>query len=318
MLRAERHAVKRWTSSRGNWVDVAAALRGWWRTSTRISRIPHKTTMLWCGDADHFTPPDLRCDRGWLRRLGRLGGEAAGRSRREGRARRLRRVRSRRRLHRSTCAAFELKYRDRADEVIRKTRPVQKDCYACMEYNYDWFANDLEEPYTTPRRQAVQLAGPPARDRRAHQRLGPPELSPERSRFQGRKSHDGYGDDWPLSYEDLAPYYDIVEDYVGISGQAEGVPELPDGQFQPAMPMTCAETQLRTRVKAEARTHRHHRPHGEPHQADQRPRRLPLLRALRARLHDALVLQLRVHHRRRRARRPATARSSRTRWSARC
>src|SRR5256886_12948953 len=45
---------------------------------------------------------------------------------------------------------FKLKYRDHAGEVIRKTRPVQKECYACMEYNYDWFANDLEEPCTTP------------------------------------------------------------------------------------------------------------------------------------------------------------------------
>ena len=64
------------------------------------------------------------------------------------------------------------------------------------------------------------------------------------------KSFDGYGDDWPIGYADLAPYYDIVEEYVGISGQAEGVPELPDGRFLPPMPMTCAETQLRTRVKS--------------------------------------------------------------------
>ena len=63
------------------------------------------------------------------------------------------------------------------------------------------------------------------------------------------KSHDGYDADWPISYADLAPYYDIVEEYVGISGQTEGVAELPDGHFQPAMPMTCAETRLRTRVK---------------------------------------------------------------------
>src|ERR1700747_347073 len=44
---------------------------------------------------------------------------------------------------------WQLKYRDHTPEVIKRTRPVQKDCYACMEYNYDWFANDLEEPYTT-------------------------------------------------------------------------------------------------------------------------------------------------------------------------
>jgi len=44
---------------------------------------------------------------------------------------------------------FELEYRDHAEALIRKTRPIQKDCYACTEYNYDWFANDLDEPYTT-------------------------------------------------------------------------------------------------------------------------------------------------------------------------
>ena len=45
--------------------------------------------------------------------------------------------------------AFSLPYRDRAPEVVKRTRPVQKDCYACTEWNHDWFANDLEEPYTT-------------------------------------------------------------------------------------------------------------------------------------------------------------------------
>ena len=46
--------------------------------------------------------------------------------------------------------AYDLTYRDRASDWIRRTRPVQRDCYACREWNYKWFANDLEEPYTTP------------------------------------------------------------------------------------------------------------------------------------------------------------------------
>jgi choline dehydrogenase-like flavoprotein len=145
--------------------------------------------------------------------------------------------------------AFDLRYRDQADALIRRTRPVQKDCYACMEYNYHWFANDLEEPYTTPGGKPFSWQG----------RL---RVIGGRTNVWGRqsyrlsdldfkaKSHDGYGDDWPISYADLAPYYDIVEEYVGISGQAEGVDELPDGRFQPAMPLTCAETRLRTRLKA--------------------------------------------------------------------
>ena len=52
-------------------------------------------------------------------------------------------------------------------------------------------------------------------------------------------SHDGYGEDWPISYKDIAPYYDLVEKYVGITGMAEGLEELPDGQFQPPMALNC-------------------------------------------------------------------------------
>jgi choline dehydrogenase-like flavoprotein len=62
-------------------------------------------------------------------------------------------------------------------------------------------------------------------------------------------SFDGFGADWPLDYKDLVPYYDLVEDYVGISGQAEGVPELPDSRFHPAMPLTCAEQKVRSAIK---------------------------------------------------------------------
>ena len=124
------------------------------------------------------------------------------------------------------------------------------------------------------------------------------------------KSFDGYGEDWPLCYKDLEPYYDIVEDYVGISGQAEDVPELPDSSFHPAMPMTCAETQLRTRVKEKlGRTVTIGRTANITKPINGRAG-VPLLRAVRARVHHALLLQRRVHHRRRRARRPATARSS--------
>jgi choline dehydrogenase-like flavoprotein len=145
--------------------------------------------------------------------------------------------------------AYNLTYRDRASDWIRRTRPVQRDCYACREWNYKWFANDLEEPYTTPEGKPFSWQG------RLRVVGGRTNVWARQSyRFSDQdlhgKSFDGYGEDWPLSYKDLAPYYDIVEDYVGISGQAENVPELPDGHFHPAMPMSCAETQLRTRVKS--------------------------------------------------------------------
>jgi choline dehydrogenase-like flavoprotein len=137
---------------------------------------------------------------------------------------------------------FQLKYRGR-DPEIAKTRPIQQQCYACMEYNYEWFVNDLENPYSTPQDRPFTW-----------QRL---RVLGGRSLVWGRHSYrlsdvdfkaasrDGYDIDWPISYADLAPYYDIVERYVGISGAAEKNEMLPDGQFLPPMKMSCGEVRLR-------------------------------------------------------------------------
>ncbi|MGH9395308.1 MAG: GMC family oxidoreductase [Terriglobia bacterium] len=143
---------------------------------------------------------------------------------------------------------FELKYRNMAPEVVAKTRFVQLNSAACDEYNYTWFCNDIEEPYTTPPDMPFLWKG----------RL---RVTGGRTVVWGRQSYrfsdldfkaasfDGYGVDWPLSYKDLAPSYDRVEEYVGITGMMEGLPQLPDGHFQPPMGLTCAETHLRERVK---------------------------------------------------------------------
>ena len=144
--------------------------------------------------------------------------------------------------------AFALKYRDHAPELIRKTRPVQSQLGSCNEYTYDWFANDLEEPYTTPADMPFSwqgrlrvLGGRTNVWGRVALRLSDLDLK--------AASHDGYGEDWPLSYKDLEPYYDLVESYVGVAGMVEGLEQLPDGKFQPHMGLNCAEIQFRTRVK---------------------------------------------------------------------
>jgi choline dehydrogenase-like flavoprotein len=59
------------------------------------------------------------------------------------------------------------------------------------------------------------------------------------------KSHDGYGEDWPIAYADLAPYYDKVDLYLGIAGQKENLPHLPDSIFQRATKLNAAEVKLR-------------------------------------------------------------------------
>ncbi|HEY7511210.1 MAG TPA: GMC family oxidoreductase [Vicinamibacteria bacterium] len=64
------------------------------------------------------------------------------------------------------------------------------------------------------------------------------------------KSHDGYGEDWPISYADVAPFYDKVDLYLGISGHPENLPYLPDSLFQRTTRLNAAEVRLRQRLKS--------------------------------------------------------------------
>lgn len=64
-----------------------------------------------------------------------------------------------------------------------------------------------------------------------------------------QNARDGHGCDWPIRYSDLAPWYDKVEAYVGVSGQAEGHDQMPDGKFLPPFPLNAAEMHLRKVLK---------------------------------------------------------------------
>ena len=70
--------------------------------------------------------------------------------------------------------------------------------------------------------------------------MGTSILSLERSDFEANL-REGVGVDWPIRYQEIAPWYDYVEDFIGVSGQAEGLPQLPDGKFLPPMELNCAE-----------------------------------------------------------------------------
>ena len=93
-----------------------------------------------------------------------------------------------------------------------------------------------------------------------------------------------------------------MEEYVGVAGRAEGYPYLPDGKFQPAMPLRCLEAYFRDRVKAKlgwvisAHAHRQH------HQTAERPRPVPLLWTLPSRVRYPFLFQFRLYHGGRRAR----------------
>jgi choline dehydrogenase-like flavoprotein len=141
---------------------------------------------------------------------------------------------------------FQFKYRNRARNLVARTRPIQGG-YA-HESNVDWLASDLQEPYTTSPGMPFKW-------------VGRVRITGGRTNLWGRHSYrfsdldlkaasqDGEGMNWPIGYKDLEPYYDLVEEYVGVTGMKEGLPQLPDGKFQPPMGLTCVETLVRERVK---------------------------------------------------------------------
>lgn len=139
---------------------------------------------------------------------------------------------------------WQLPYRGRRDRDRQdRERPVQKKCYACDAWSEQFFVNDVENPYTTPDGQPFDWI-------RGRQVGG-------RSIMWGRQvyrwsdldfeanARDGFGADWPIRYADIAPWYDYVERYIGISGSPEGLAQLPDGQFLPGMPLNVGEQFVR-------------------------------------------------------------------------
>jgi len=141
--------------------------------------------------------------------------------------------------------AWDYPHRGRATEQMKHDYPVLKRDYPLNETNLDYWCKDSESPYTETKRfdwfRGYHVGG--------------------RSLMWGRQSYrwsnfdfeanakEGIAVDWPIRYEDLAPWYDHVEKHAGISGSHENLPQLPDGQFQPAMPLNCGEEMVADRIK---------------------------------------------------------------------
>ena len=142
---------------------------------------------------------------------------------------------------------WEMKFRGMGDRrKLAEEQPIQSTCYACDEWSSKFFVKDKEHPYTTD-------PGKPFSWIRGRQVGG-------RSITWGRQSYrwsdldfeanlrDGIAVDWPIRYKDLAPWYDYVEEFAGISGEALGLPQLPDSKFLPPMAMNCAERFVRSEL----------------------------------------------------------------------
>ncbi|MEO1010481.1 MAG: GMC family oxidoreductase [Bacteroidota bacterium] len=107
-----------------------------------------------------------------------------------------------------------------------------------------WFVNDLEHPYNETKRfdwmRGYHLGGRSLQWGRHSYRWSEVD-------FEANK-REGIAVDWPIRYKDIAPWYDKVETYIGVSGELLGLSQLPDGQFLPMMELNCAEQHVRDKV----------------------------------------------------------------------
>ena len=139
---------------------------------------------------------------------------------------------------------YQLKFRGFGNQQrLLETQPVQRLCYACDEYSHQFFVNDIEHPYTFPADKLFmwirgrQVGGKTFCWARESYRFSDNEFK--------AASRDGYGENWPISYHELEPYYDLVESYIGVSGSRERLPQMPDGKFLPPMNLSCGALQAK-------------------------------------------------------------------------
>jgi choline dehydrogenase-like flavoprotein len=138
---------------------------------------------------------------------------------------------------------WDFPHRLELTEQDRLENPIQSTVYdeGCKHF----FVNDQEHPYIQDAPfnwiRGYQVGGRSLTWGRQTYRLSDLDFE--------ANAKDGHGVDWPIRYKDIAPWYDYVESFIGVSGQAAGIPHLPDGIFLPAMDMNCVESHFSDAVK---------------------------------------------------------------------
>lgn len=126
----------------------------------------------------------------------------------------------------------------------RLDNPVLARCYAFNEGTQQFMVRDKEHPYKQDKPfdwiRGYQTGGKSLLWARQVQRWSDYD-------FEG-PARDGFAVDWPIRYKDLAPWYDYVETFVGVTGNRDGIPQLPDGVFQPAMNLNALEEHFQKNI----------------------------------------------------------------------
>lgn len=134
------------------------------------------------------------------------------------------------------------------EEELARDYAVQRQCYAVSAATQQYWVKDNEHPYTTPADKpfawirGYHLGGRSLMWGRQSYRLAPMDFE--------ANAKDGHGTDWPIRYDDLAPWYDHVERFIGVAGSKEGLDQLPDGEFLPPFGLNDAEIQFKQAIEA--------------------------------------------------------------------
>lgn len=145
----------------------------------------------------------------------------------------------------ATLAPWEVPHRGRQTVQMLENHPNLRRDYVLNELNLDWWAHESDSPYVEKKPftwfRGYQVGGRSLLWGRQSYRIGDIDFE--------ANLKEGIAVDWPIRYKDLAPWYSYVEKFAGISGNKDGLPQLPDGDFQPPMPLNCVEKDLAERVK---------------------------------------------------------------------
>lgn len=143
---------------------------------------------------------------------------------------------------------WDLELRDRVpqDEIEKHYEKQSRTGYTIRQSTKHFFVKDDENPYSEVQRfdwmRGYHKGGRSLTWGRQSYRLSDIDFE--------ANAKEGIATDWPIRYADIAPWYDYVERFAGISGQKEGLPQLPDGIFLPPMELNCVEKDVRKAIKS--------------------------------------------------------------------
>ncbi len=148
---------------------------------------------------------------------------------------------------------WEFEHREKMPLEITKENPIVSKCYNFKESSAHFFVKDNEHPYIQEKPfdwiRGYQVGGKSLLWARQTQRWSKYD-------FEG-PGRDGFAVEWPISYNDIAPWYSYVERFAGISGNKDGLDILPDGEFLPPHELNCVEKYFSDQVARHYKGTRH-------------------------------------------------------------